>query len=74
VDRHRRVLPLAEEAAFQFDCGPDDTACAMLGSSPVAVVLGRKGRPFRSRERRQLAALARIAGARAGALSSPANA
>jgi hypothetical protein len=64
----------SSSAVASGDCGPDDTACAMLGSSPVAVVLGRKGRPFRSRERRQLAALARIAGARAGALSSPANA
>ena len=55
-------------------CGPDDCAWAMLGSTQNAVVLGRKGRPFRARERRQLGALARIAGAREGELSSPANA
>ena len=44
--------------------GPDDVAWASLPASDVAVVLGRRGRPFRSRERRQLAALARIADSR----------
>ena len=43
------------------ESGPDDTACASLASAGLALVLGRAGRPFRSRERRQLAALARIA-------------
>ena len=43
------------------DCGPDDVAWAALGSSPVALLLGRQGRPFRARERHQLAALCRIA-------------
>jgi hypothetical protein len=47
------------------DCGPDDAAWSVLEGSPLAVVLGRRGRPFRARERRQLAALARIAGLRA---------
>ena len=47
------------------DCGPEDIAWAVLQGTPFAVVLGRCGRPFRSRERRQLAALARIAGVRA---------
>jgi hypothetical protein len=47
------------------DCGPDDAAWSILEDSPLAVVLGRRGRPFRARERRQLAALARIAGLRA---------
>jgi hypothetical protein len=39
--------------------GPDDIAWAPLHSS-VALVIGRAGRPFRARERRQLTALARI--------------
>lgn len=47
------------------DCGPDDAAWSALEGTPVAVVLGRRGRPFRARERRQLSALARIAGLRA---------
>ena len=64
----------SSSALANGDCGPDDCAWAMLGCTPLAVVLGRKGRPFRSRERRQLGALARIAGVRAGELSSRANA
>jgi hypothetical protein len=43
------------------ECGPDDVACAPLAKSGLVVALGRKGRPFRARERRQLAMLARIA-------------
>jgi hypothetical protein len=39
--------------------GPDDIAWAPLGPSG-ALVIGRQGRPFRERERRQLVALARI--------------
>jgi hypothetical protein len=50
------------------DCGPEDAAWSLLDGTPLAVVLGRRGRPFRSRERRQLAALARIAGVRAAEL------
>lgn len=50
------------------DCGPDDAAWSALDGTPVAVVLGRRGRPFRARERRQLSALARIAGLRASEL------
>jgi hypothetical protein len=46
------------------ECGPDDVAWATLATSDVALVLGREGRPFRARERRQLAALARIADSR----------
>jgi hypothetical protein len=42
------------------DSGPDDVAWADIGSAGLVVVLGRRGRPFRARERRQLAALARI--------------
>jgi hypothetical protein len=44
--------------------GPDDVAWGALASSNLALVLGRPARPFRARERRQLAALARIADGR----------
>lgn len=44
--------------------GPDEVAWATLPASDLAVVLGRKGRPFRARERRQLAALCKIADTR----------
>jgi hypothetical protein len=40
--------------------GPDDVAWTDVDAAGLVVVLGRKGRPFRSRERRQLTALARI--------------
>jgi hypothetical protein len=46
------------------ECGPDEVAWASLSAADLAVVLGRRGRPFRARERRQLAALARVADAR----------
>ncbi|MGH9280213.1 MAG: hypothetical protein ACRD12_19195 [Acidimicrobiales bacterium] len=52
------------------DCGPDDAAWSVLAGTSLAVVLGRRGRPFRARERRQLSSLARIAGLRAGDLQS----
>jgi hypothetical protein len=42
------------------ETGPDDVAWADLASASMVVVLGRRGRPLRARERRQLAALARI--------------
>lgn len=44
------------------DQGPDDVAWAQMTSTEggAVIVLGRRGRPFRTRERRQLAALARI--------------
>ena len=48
-------------------CGPDDVAWAPLGGD-LALVLGRHGRPFRARERRQLSALARIAAVRVAEL------
>jgi hypothetical protein len=41
--------------------GPDDVAWASLPAGGLSLVVGRHGRPFRARERRQLAALARIA-------------
>lgn len=46
------------------DTGPDDVAWAALPTADLALVLGRQGRPFRARERRQLVALARIADSR----------
>ena len=46
------------------ESGPDDVAWASLPSGRLNVVLGRSGRPLRARERRQLAAVARIADAR----------
>lgn len=46
------------------EAGPDDVAWAVLDSVGGALVVGRHGRPFRARERRQLAALVRIADAR----------
>ncbi|HYX44761.1 MAG TPA: ACT domain-containing protein [Acidimicrobiales bacterium] len=48
-------------AVMSGECGPDDVAWAGLAGGRVALVLGRRGRPFRARERRQLAALAHIA-------------
>ena len=51
----------SSEAVASFDSGPDDVAWAPLPRTELALVVGRRGRPFRARERRQLAALARIA-------------
>ena len=58
-------------AVVSGECGPDDVAWTALGAARQALVLGRRGRPFRARERRQLAALARIADSRAVELSRP---
>ncbi|HUQ64157.1 MAG TPA: hypothetical protein VM121_10420 [Acidimicrobiales bacterium] len=52
----------AQVAAGEF--GPDDVAWAELGEERRALVLGRRGRPFRARERRQLAMLGHITGTR----------
>jgi hypothetical protein len=41
--------------------GTDDIAWADLETTRAALVIGREGRPFRARERSQLAVLARIA-------------
>ena len=48
-------------AVCSGECGPDDVAWADLGPSRKALILGRQGRPFRAKERHQLAALCRIA-------------
>ena len=52
------VAPRPGEAA------PDDVAWADLDAAGLVLLLGRQGRPFRIRERRQLTALARIGDAR----------
>ena len=46
------------------ECGPDDVAWASMDRADLALVLGRRGRPFRSRERSQLSMLTSIADAR----------
>lgn len=46
------------------DRGPDDVVWAPLPAANLAVVIGRYGSGFRARERRQVAALARIADTR----------
>jgi hypothetical protein len=48
-------------AVCSGECGPDDVAWAALAGSSLALLLGRQGRPFRARERHQLAALCKIA-------------
>ena len=57
---------LASEAA-----GTDGVAWASFPHSPLALVLGRAGRPFRQRERSQLEALTRIADLRWAELLLP---
>jgi hypothetical protein len=44
--------------------GPDDVVWSPLPAAGMALVLGRAGTPFRARERRQAAALARIVDSR----------
>jgi ACT domain len=46
------------------DAGPDEVGCAELETAGAWVVVGRPGRSLRSRERRLLAALARLGDAR----------
>lgn len=45
--------------------GGDDVSWAPLPGADLALVTGRSGTPFRAKERRQVAALARVAGTRA---------
>ena len=49
--------------------GPEDVVWAPLPAARMALVLGRSGTPFRARERRQVAALARIVDSRFRELS-----
>jgi hypothetical protein len=51
------------------DGGPDDVVWAPLPAAAMALVLGRDGQAFRARERRQVAALARIVDTRFRELS-----
>jgi hypothetical protein len=55
------------------DVGPDDVAWADLDAAGLVLVLGRKGRPFRARERRQLTALSRIVDCRWAELVAHSN-
>jgi hypothetical protein len=50
--------------AIAVDSGPDDIAWAPMPRSDVTLVLGRRGRAFRARERQQTAALSLVADAR----------
>src|SRR5581483_10972165 len=54
----------SSETATNGDAGPEDVAFAMFPVGGIALVLGRDGKTFRARERRQLLALAKVAGAR----------
>lgn len=56
----------ASEQLAAGEAGPDDLAWAPLAAASLTLVLGRTGRPLRARERRQVAALARIADVRWG--------
>ncbi len=59
---------LAPRGAGSLDAPTYDVTWASLGTAELTLVMGRPGRPFRSRERRQATALARIADARWAAL------
>lgn len=50
--------------ASRPDGSPDDVAWADMDTAGLVLILGRQGRPFRLRERRQLTALARIVDSR----------
>jgi hypothetical protein len=50
-----------EGSSYAVEAQPEDVAWAPLPGLERALVIGRAGRPFRGRERRQLAALTRIA-------------
>ncbi|MDZ7673688.1 MAG: hypothetical protein U5K30_01250 [Acidimicrobiales bacterium] len=52
------------QLAAATDQGPDDVVWAPLPAAGLALVVGRTGSGFRSRERRQVSALARIADTR----------
>lgn len=60
IDGSRTSARLNGGAAPQ----PDDIVWVPLASAGMALVLGREGRPFRARERREVAALARIVDSR----------
>jgi hypothetical protein len=51
-------------AHMRAGAGPDDVSWAALPVAGLSLLLGRQGRPFRARERHQVAAIADIADAR----------
>lgn len=55
------------------ESAPDDVAWADLDVAGLVLILGRQGRPFRIRERRQLTALARIVDTRWAELTGQAS-
>lgn len=57
----------------RHDAGPDDVLWTPLPSAGLALVCGRDGPPFRARERRQAAALARIVDTRLRDLAATAR-
>ena len=65
------VIGISHCAQLNAPGGPDDVAWAPLGRSGLDVLLGRHGRPLRTKERRQLMALARIAAVRVSELQRP---
>lgn len=54
----------SSEAVASGAAGPDDLAWAAVPAAGLHLVIGRSGRPLRAVERRQVAALAKIADAR----------
>lgn len=54
-----------DDALGEDALGGEDVAWAPLPGVELALVVGRSGTPFRAKERRQVAALARVAGTRA---------
>ncbi len=57
----------------QGEAAPDDVAWADMDAAGLVLILGRQGRPFRVRERRQLTALARIVDSRWAELTARAG-
>ncbi len=51
----------SSEVVAAGQAGPEDVVFAALHTAGLELVVGREGRPFRARERREVAALARIA-------------
>jgi hypothetical protein len=56
----RAAVDLSPNGAATGSAGADDVAWAELEAAALVCVLGRRGRPWRARERKQLAVLARI--------------
>lgn len=56
----RAAVELSHDKGGTGSEGPDDVAWAELEAAALVCVLGRRGRPWRARERKQLSVLARI--------------